>query len=276
MEKEAKDTWKEPAETPATFNKIKADLEAAKVAFTVSEHAPVLTSEEAAKVRNVSLDSGAKALILKDSGKKLVLEGVPFYLAIIGASRKFNSKQFKKLINCKNIRFATPEEVHSSTGCLPGAVPPFGKMFKMPTWVDRSLSKEASINFNAGLRTHSMSMKYQDWFNFETPKLHVFTDEEIALGDVPEIEGAKAEAGGDNRAAKKQERLLQKQKEAEEKAAKQLADDPSSHLFGDRELNRSQGDPELRFKKVFANVDEINESISGKEVVLRGRLQKAN
>lgn len=68
----------------------------------------MLTSEEAATVRGVSLASGAKAMLIKDSGKTLTLEGVPFYLAVMSASTRFSSKQFKKIINCKNIRFATP------------------------------------------------------------------------------------------------------------------------------------------------------------------------
>ena len=89
-------------------------------------------------MRGVSLASGAKAMLLKDCGKKLTLENVSFYLAVLSASKRFSSKEFKKLINVKNIRFATPEEVYQVTGCLPGAVPPFGSLFteKTPTFVD--------------------------------------------------------------------------------------------------------------------------------------------
>jgi Ala-tRNA(Pro) deacylase len=134
-------TWQEPAESPATFDKIKAFFDQHGVKYEVTEHKAVHTSEEAAEVRGVSLDSGAKAMLLKDSGKKLTLEGVPFYLAVMSASKRFSSKQFKKLINCKNIKFASPEEVHKVTGCLTGAVPPLGKIFGVPVWVDRSLSR---------------------------------------------------------------------------------------------------------------------------------------
>ena len=146
---------------------LKSLLDKDSVKYELTTHEPVLTSEEAAKVRGCSLEMGAKAILLKDSGKKLALEGVPFYMAILSAARKFNSKQFKKIINCKNIRFATPEEVHKTTGCLTGAVPPFGRVFGVPVWVDRSLSRNTTINFNIGLRTHSMSMAYDDWFKYE-------------------------------------------------------------------------------------------------------------
>ena len=164
---DSKTQWVEPEENPGTFQKLKAMLEESKVQFELTTHKPVLTSEEAAAVRGATLDSGSKAILLKDSSKKLVLEGVPFYLAILSASKKFSSKQFKKIINCKNIRFATPEEVYTTTGCLPGAVPPFGRLFGIPVWVDRSIKRQENINFNFGLRTHSVSMKMEDWNNFE-------------------------------------------------------------------------------------------------------------
>lgn len=48
MEKKEEEKWVEPQESPATFNKLKKELEDAKVKFDVSEHKAVLTSEEAA------------------------------------------------------------------------------------------------------------------------------------------------------------------------------------------------------------------------------------
>ena len=84
--------WQEPEETEASFLKIKSFLEENKVDFKVSEHKAVLTCEEAAEVRGVSLESGAKAMLIKDSGKKLSREGVEYYLAIMSAAHRFSSK----------------------------------------------------------------------------------------------------------------------------------------------------------------------------------------
>ena len=69
-------------------------------------------------------------------------------------------------------------------------------------WVDRSLKKQDSINFNCGLRSKSMSMTFADYFKTEGPSEHVFTEEEIELGDLP-VEEKKV----DTRDAKKAERL---------------------------------------------------------------------
>jgi hypothetical protein len=39
--------------------------------------------------------------------------------------------------------------------------------------------------------------------------------------------------------------------------------DTSAHLFGEDELNRSQGDPELRFTKVLTRVSDITAANDG-------------
>lgn len=44
-------------------------------------------------------------------------------------------------------------------------------------------------------------MTYADYFKAEAPTWHVFTDEEIALGDLPKEE-AKENKGNDREAAK--------------------------------------------------------------------------
>src|SRR5262249_39382046 len=49
----------------AVFERLRQKLEEAGVPFTVSRHAPVYTSEEAAAVRGTPLASGAKALVVK-------------------------------------------------------------------------------------------------------------------------------------------------------------------------------------------------------------------
>jgi hypothetical protein len=203
-------------------------------------------------------------MLLKDTGKKLTREGVSYYLAIMSASTKFNSKAFKKISKCKSSRFASPEECFTVTGQLSGAVSPFGSFFNIPTWVDRSLSKQEQINFNAGLRTHSVSMTYADYFKVENPIWNVFTDEEIALGDLPKEEVKEGGAKNDREAAKAA-RLAARQQKGKKEAdtGKKDENDISAALFGDKPLNRSQGDPELRFTKKFSEVISIDDSLAG-------------
>jgi hypothetical protein len=48
--------------------------------------------------------------------------------------------------------------------------------------------------------------------------------------------------------------------------------DPSASRFGDLELNRSQSDPSKRYDRKFTKVHELDESLAGQEVLVRGRL----
>ena len=54
----------------------------------------------------------------------------------MSASKKFNWKLLKKLISAKKIDLAGAEDVLKITGCISGAVPPFGSIFDCPTIVD--------------------------------------------------------------------------------------------------------------------------------------------
>jgi Ala-tRNA(Pro) deacylase len=132
------------------------------------EHEPVQTSEQAAEVRGVSLASGAKAIVAST--------GSGFQLAVMSACKQINSNPLKKAIKTKNLRFATVEEVWELTKCLPGAVPPFGSLLSLPTILDQSLIDQGeTINFNVGLRTHSLSMSVADYVRFESPQIANFT-----------------------------------------------------------------------------------------------------
>ena len=97
-------------------------------------------------------------------------------LAVMSAARLFDWKLLKTLTGSKSLRFATEEEVQSTTKCLPGAVPPFGSLFGIQTWVDQSLLDQGEgINFNAGLRTKSVSMTVADYLRVENPTVGNFT-----------------------------------------------------------------------------------------------------
>jgi lysyl-tRNA synthetase class II len=119
-------------------------------------------------------------------------------------------------------------------------------------------------------------MSYKDYFEAEEPTWNVFTEEEIELGDLPKAD-AVAAPKKDDRQAKKNERLAARQNKGAAQAEENKKDpnDPSAALFGERELNKSQGDPELRFTKKWVKIKDIDESIAGQEIIVRGRLHNS-
>jgi prolyl-tRNA editing enzyme YbaK/EbsC (Cys-tRNA(Pro) deacylase) len=107
-------------EDPTTFLKIKSILESKEIRVTLAEHTPVLTSEEAAKLRGVSMASGAKAMLLWKKSKDLKdVNPANFVLAVMSASKKLSFKTLRTHLGWKP-EMATAEQVKLVTGCLPG------------------------------------------------------------------------------------------------------------------------------------------------------------
>ena len=151
----------------SVFDRVENLLKQRDVDFSVLRHNPVFTSEEAAAIRGVALSSGAKALICKLD--------VRFVMFVIPGDRKLDSKRVRQALGIRALRFASPDELHELTGLLPGAVPPFGSLFSLTTYCDAHLADNERINFNAGDRSVSVSLRYQDYLKVENPNLGSFT-----------------------------------------------------------------------------------------------------
>jgi len=135
--------------------------------FEEFTHPPVRTSEEAAKIRDgYTLQQGAKAIIIR---AKIPNEGKKFVMLVMPADQKFDSAKVKQALGCKDIRFATEDEVEQVTkGVKPGGVPPFGNLFDLQVLSDVSLYQNEKIIFNAG-RTSSVGMKSADYKSLVRP-----------------------------------------------------------------------------------------------------------
>lgn len=147
--------------------KILKLLQKHKILFKTISHPPVRTSIEANKVRpGFSLHQGAKSLILKVYFKNKLSK---FIVVVLAADHKLDKKLLKQKLNAKNFRFATEEEVKKLTGVQPGGIPPFGSIFGLKTYVDKSLLDNKTIVFNAGDRSFSIAMKLEDYLDVEKP-----------------------------------------------------------------------------------------------------------
>ncbi len=141
--------------------RLVALLERGGALFQLSSHAEVRTSAEAAEVRGTSLHSGAKALIVKSEAG--------FALLVMPADMSLKSSAARKLLKSNRMRFATPEELMTLTGLVPGSVPPFGSLFGLQTICDERLADNERINFNCGSRSRSIQMAYRDYVAVESP-----------------------------------------------------------------------------------------------------------
>src|SRR3954447_20764148 len=156
-------------ETPAarTHRELLELLRSEGAELRLTHHEAVTTSAEAAAVRGVELQSGAKAMLVKGRGG--------FVLAVLAADRKVDWKLLAPLVGGKGARFANDEELQEVTGLTKGAVPPFGRLFGVRTIYDRSLLEVETVNFNAGTHTDSIAMPRADMVRVGGGELAAFS-----------------------------------------------------------------------------------------------------
>ncbi|OGI14769.1 hypothetical protein A3K63_02740 [Candidatus Micrarchaeota archaeon RBG_16_49_10] len=150
------------------FEEIRKRLASKGIPFKTMTHEPVFTSEEAARVRGTTLESGAKAMVLRSGGK--------FYMFVISAAKKIDMRKAKKILGTKSLSFATPEEVFQNCHCEIGAVPPFGDLFGLEVFVDESVAGQETMNFNAGRHDTSMQMESKDYLKVVKHRLSSFSE----------------------------------------------------------------------------------------------------
>ena len=150
------------------FLAIKNLLQEHSAPFREVHHEPTPTSAEAAKARNEDISIGGKAILLK--------VGDRFRLFVLSAALKLDSAAIKRHFKAKKLRFATPEELLELTGLVPGAVPPFGKpLLPFELCVDRSITDNDRIAFNAGSLTDSIVMDVTDYLEIAAPTVLDFS-----------------------------------------------------------------------------------------------------
>ena len=149
------------------FEKIRNVLNNEKIDFEVIEHKPVYTSKEAAEVRGTELKQGCKALICKTD------EG--FIQACVSGAKELDINKLQKVTLFKKIELANAVEVKKVSGCSIGAVPPFGNLFDLKVYFDKSVVENDVVAFNAGQHTKSIKMKAKDLVKVVNPVIGEFS-----------------------------------------------------------------------------------------------------
>jgi nondiscriminating aspartyl-tRNA synthetase len=141
--------------------KLISYLDEHQVSYRQLEHPQTKTSAESAQLRGTKLEQGAKALVMKADDKPV--------LVVLSAATKLDNSLFKKQYKVKDLQLASPGQVEEISGVGVGAVPPFGNLFNLPVYIDKQLTEEVEIAFNAGSLTNSIIMKTSDFLKLVNP-----------------------------------------------------------------------------------------------------------
>ncbi len=110
--------------------------------YEVMTHPHTATSMETAAAAHVPGDELAKAVILEDD------DG--YVMAVVPATHHVRLGKLRGQLG-RNLRLALERDFSTLfSDCEPGAVPPLGMAYGMPTLVDDSLTEQPDVYFEAG------------------------------------------------------------------------------------------------------------------------------
>jgi Ala-tRNA(Pro) deacylase len=131
------------------------------------DHREAFTSQEEAANVHVSGWSWAKVVIVKER------EGLA--MAVLPACCTIDMDRLKGLVGRGEIELASVEEMlQAFPGCELGAIPPFGRLFRVPTFVEEALVNQREITMPAGDHRTAIRMRAGDYLRLAEPRLGQF------------------------------------------------------------------------------------------------------
>lgn len=146
------------------LTKLREFLDQSKVTYEVAAHRQAFTAQEVAQAQHIPGRELAKVVILRSGGELM--------MAVLPAPYRVDVNLAKTALAKPDLRLASEQEFAGLfPKCEAGAMPPFGNLYNLSVYVDRSLSRDEDIVFNAGTHTQTVKMKYADFARLVHPKV---------------------------------------------------------------------------------------------------------
>jgi len=147
--------------------KLKAFLDENQVHYHVLAHHERFTSMEIAEQLHVPGQELAKVVIVKADGRQR--------MAVLPANYHVDLVLFAKAVGTHAAELSTEEEFGTTfPDCELGAMPPFGNLYDMEVLVDRSLTRDDKIVFEAGNHKEAIKLRYEDFARLVKPTVAEF------------------------------------------------------------------------------------------------------
>lgn len=142
-------------------------FEREKIPYQVLIHGETYTAPDLARALHVPGRELAKVVIVKVNGR--------FVMTVLPADWKVDLKRLKEVFQASHVRLATEEEFRGLfPDCDLGAMPPFGNLYGLEVYVDRSLAADEDIVFQAGTHCEGVKLRYQDFAYLVRPAVVEF------------------------------------------------------------------------------------------------------
>ena len=147
-------------------SKLKDFLDQHRIKYLSITHSEAFTAQQVAASAHIPGKEMAKTVIVKLGGEMA--------MAVLPASYRVDLDRLVDLIG-EDVTLASEMEFKDEfPGCEVGAMPPFGHLYGMETYVAARLAEDEDIAFNAGSHTEIIKLSFKDFQRLEQPKILQF------------------------------------------------------------------------------------------------------
>ncbi len=137
------------------------------VSFEEHQHPKRFTAQEVAAAEHLPGRMLAKPVMVLADGRLTLL--------VVEAPHRVDLDRAQAALGGGEVRLAREEEFAGAfPDCEPGAMPPFGNLYNVPVYVDRAVTTNDRIVFQAGTHAGTMSVRYADFERLTGPAVAQF------------------------------------------------------------------------------------------------------
>jgi Ala-tRNA(Pro) deacylase len=153
-----------PSEVPMQIPKQLIDcLDQNNVQYEILHHSEAVTAQRIAQAEHIKGRHQAKVVMVKSGAQHLMI--------VLPADHHIDLEKIEKAIG-KPVSLGRENDFKSLfPDSVVGAMPPFGNLYGLSTYVDKYLAEQDYIVFEAGTHTDAIKMSYSDYEKIVKPKV---------------------------------------------------------------------------------------------------------
>jgi Ala-tRNA(Pro) deacylase len=134
-----------------------------KVQYEVLHHLEAVSAQQIAQAEHVKGRHHAKVVMIKSGDQHLMM--------VLPADHQIDLEKVEKAIG-SDVSLGKEQEFKSLfPDCVTGAMPPFGNLYGLPTYVDKDLAEQEYIVFEAGTHTDAIKISCRDYEKIVKPEV---------------------------------------------------------------------------------------------------------
>ena len=147
----------------ALNERLRKLLEKEKVPYDLLLHRVAYTAQEVAQASHVAGRLLAKPVVVRESENR-------FYMVVVSAPQHVDLANLHRMTGRPKGRLATEDELRRLfPDCELGAMPPIGRLYDMPLYVDQEFRDHEDIYFQAGNHNEVVKMRFDDFERLAGP-----------------------------------------------------------------------------------------------------------